>query len=365
MTAPVYGVLTPKPPHAPAPRLDRARPLRPAPLPARGRIVVIRIALLHLTGSPRLGGQDPEHVRALAKTDPALLPPIVVHRSTLRVLDGVHRVRAAQLRGATTIRAEFFEGTEEESFVHAVRANTSHGLPLSLADRKAAAARILTTYPEWSDRSIGAAAGLSGKTVAVIRRRSAEENPRLNETDRLGRDGRIHPVSAIEGRIVAGRLLNERPHASLREIAHSAGISLGTAQDVRRRLEKGEDPVPSRRRPARPAAEPPAVPPAPPAAPPAGGAAPPSRTRAASGDRPPPSLARLRTLRQDPSLRSTDTGRALLRLLCAHDLSLANWDAIVGSVPPHCVDAMVDVANECARVWQAFARDVARRDHGA
>ncbi|WP_368858328.1 ParB/RepB/Spo0J family partition protein [Nocardia alni] len=62
------------------------------------------------------------------------LPPIIVHRESWHVIDGVHRVRAAQLRGDSTILARLFDGGEADAFVLAVTSNTRHGLPLSSAD---------------------------------------------------------------------------------------------------------------------------------------------------------------------------------------------------------------------------------------
>src|SRR5947199_10633529 len=50
--------------------------------------------------SPRVAGENPEHVQLLAAA--RNLPPILVHRSTMRVIDGMHRLRAARLRGDET-----------------------------------------------------------------------------------------------------------------------------------------------------------------------------------------------------------------------------------------------------------------------
>jgi hypothetical protein len=104
---------------------------------------------------------------------------------------------------------------------------------------------VIGSHPHWSDRQIAELTGLSPKTVAAIRRRSAEEIPQLNI--RIGRDGKVRPLNIVPNRQLAGRLMAERPNASLREIAFEAGISLGTAQYVRRRLSLGEDPVPPQR----------------------------------------------------------------------------------------------------------------------
>jgi hypothetical protein len=123
-----------------------------------------------------------------------------------------------------------------------VKANADHGLPLSVADREAAAGRILSWYPYWSDRAIAAVVGLAATTVGAIRERSTVQSPQLNV--RLGRDGRLRPMSTLDGRRRAGDIIAARPDASLREVAREAGISLGTAHNVRERMRRGEDCVP-------------------------------------------------------------------------------------------------------------------------
>lgn len=159
--------------------------------PATGRVP---LSWLRPADSPRLDGPDAEHVRLLAQV-PGPLPPILVHWPSMRVVDGTHRVHAAQLRDEADIDVVYFVGDEDESFVRAVEANVLHGLPLSLADRRAAARRILQAYPEWSDRAIGQVAALSPKTVGSVRRAASEEIPQL--TTRLGRDGRRRAVRAV------------------------------------------------------------------------------------------------------------------------------------------------------------------------
>ena len=62
---------------------------------------------------------------------------------SMRVIDGVHRLRATQLRGDSTIPAGLFEGNDAEAFALAVHLNVIYGLPLTLSERKAAARRVL------------------------------------------------------------------------------------------------------------------------------------------------------------------------------------------------------------------------------
>jgi uncharacterized protein YerC len=214
------------------------------PPQSRSPTTTVPIRSLVPSQSLRINGEHTDHVRTLAETDDKL-PPIVVHRATMRVIDGMHRLRAAALRGREHIDVEFFEGDEEDAFVLAVELNARHGLPLSHADRAAAVARIINSHRQWSDRAIASVTGVSDKTVASIRR-SSPEFPQSNT--RMGRDGRSRPVNSMEGRMCAAEMITTRPNSSLRQVAKEAGISVGTARDVRKRLEAGQDPVPRQRR---------------------------------------------------------------------------------------------------------------------
>jgi ParB-like chromosome segregation protein Spo0J len=308
--------------------------------------VPVAIAELRTSFSPRLAGANSGHVRFLAKLDDPL-PPILVHRSTMEVVDGAHRLRAAELRGETTVAVDFFDGSAEDAFLLSVKLNVTHGLPLSNADRITAAARIITTNPDWSDRRIAAASGLSAKTVATARARSTAPSAQLN--GRVGRDGRVRPMDAAHGRQRAAQLIGDIPNASLRQIAAGAGISLSTAKDVRDRVRLGLDPVLSRQRGAQPAdddTEPDfAV----------------AHVHEAPYTDP---VALLAGLRQDPSLRFNETGRALLRLLSAHFGDDADWGRYVASVPAHCGERMARIARQCADAWTHFAQQVESSGHG-
>ncbi|GAA2784827.1 ParB/RepB/Spo0J family partition protein [Crossiella cryophila] len=143
--------------------------------------VLVDIALLRTTGSPRRSGEHPGHSRVLAEF--RSLPPILVHRQTMTVIDGVHRLRAAVRNGHTRIRVQFFDGDEETAFLLGVKANSALGLPLDLAERSHAAARILRSCPQWTNKAIASAVGLAPDTVARLRAapsaRSAPGEPDL------------------------------------------------------------------------------------------------------------------------------------------------------------------------------------------
>ncbi|MDU0292371.1 streptomycin biosynthesis regulator [Saccharothrix longispora] len=205
------------------------------------------------------------------------------------------------------------------------------GAPLTFADRIAMVERMLRSCPELSDRGVAAKTGLSTGTVAAVRVRTGTP-----AAARIGRDGRVRPVSCADGREAAARYLARYPKATLREVARAVGISLGTARDVRTRLRRGEEIVPARgradRKPGRVAR-----------------AAPASDSRAA-----------LAVLRRDPSLRGAQTGRQLLRLLDAH-AALGDLRQLSEALPAHCVDLVAGLAAECADGWARLATQLDRR----
>lgn len=199
--------------------------------------------------SPREAGVITAHVNRLVVA-PGPLPPIVVHRRTMRIVDGMHRFEASGIRNEEMIAVKFFDGTEQEAFVYAVGVNSAQGLPLSLGDRKFAARRILEANPEWSDRKVGSISGLSHGTVAAIRRdRLTGQNGQSHS--RIGRDGKLRPLASGRGRTIAADLIRSGNNYSLREISRKAGISTATVRDVRTRLGRGDDPVPEGRKPTR------------------------------------------------------------------------------------------------------------------
>jgi hypothetical protein len=305
-----------------------------APLLEQEPVVRVAISSLRFADSPRSTGVNLEHARMLAESDLALVP-IVVDRRTMRIIDGAHRVHAAALRGETEVSARFFDGSADEAFVLAVRTNIAHGLPLSLSDRKAAAARIAAIRPQWSDRMIASVTGLAPGTVASTRGCPTGQVGQLDA--RLGRDGRVRSRNSTEGRRLASEIIVSNPHFSLRRIAAVAGISPETVRNVRERLRRGESPFPASQE--RPAREEPATAPAP-----------------IDVD-----TSAMETLRTDPSLRLTVAGRHLLRLLDLNRMLAEHGEQLADGVPPHSAGRVADVARQCAEAWQRFAEQVGRK----
>jgi hypothetical protein len=164
-------------------------------------------------------------------------PPIVVWGDDCVVIDGAHRVEAARRLGHFTVRAVRFIGTRDEAFIESVRRNVKHGLPLSVGDRRRAALRVLARNPEWSDRRIASLCGLSGKTIARLRREGHGAGDVVVPMERrVGRDGKLRPVRSKEIHDRIRRALEENPGGSLRFVAAIAGASPETVRTVRARM---------------------------------------------------------------------------------------------------------------------------------
>ena len=303
--------------------------------------VTVPVSSLLPGDSPRLAGENPEHIQLLASAQG--LPPILVHRSTMRVIDGMHRLRAAKLRGDETISIKFFEGDDAEAFLLSVDANIKHGLPLSPADREAAASRILVLYRQWSDRAVAAATGLSPTTVSNLRRRLFLQADW--ESSRVGRDGRARPVDGSAGRRRASAVIATKPDAPLRAIAREAGVSVGTARDVRARLRAGRDPVLT---PQRGTTEEPE--------PSVDSATKSLRRRTGNARQGIDWPAARGNLSRDPAVKYTENGRAFFRWVDGHVIEPAEWVEFIEAVPPHWRKSVAELARSCAGAWLAFAQ---------
>ncbi|WP_266296335.1 winged helix-turn-helix transcriptional regulator [Kitasatospora sp. NBC_01287] len=194
----------------------------------------------------------------------------------------------------------------------------------------------MLSHPDWSDRRIAGTSGLATKTVAALRR-AMRDLPA--PARRVGRDGRARPVVTAEGRFRAAELIREDPSLSLREIARQAGISPGTARDVKQRLLQGLDPVPAGRR---------------------------QEPRGDGADQLPPEVSAaleerrrlLMQLSRDPSLRHSHTGRSLLRMLITHHAEAEAWQQLAAAVPPHNAPAILLLARNCAADWAGLAEHI-------
>jgi hypothetical protein len=294
---------------------------------------------LHL----RATGVDAAHARLLADAAGSVrLPSILVQQNGTRVIDGMHRIEAARLRGERSINARIVDCTDEEALILAIRSNTLHGLPLSKAERISGAKRILATHPDWSDRAVAGVTGLSAKTIASLRNSSTLTQIHLK---RLGRDGKRRPVVPGEGRLRAAEYIAAHPEASVRQIARETDVSVGTAQKVRESLRGGALHLPDDTKDAHDTADGGKVPAACDPHPADRGAI--IRALAWAGVAP--------KLTRDPVLRYTEGGRAFLRWMSAHSMRADEWREFADAIPTHWLDDVRRIALGMSEEWRQFA----------
>ncbi len=299
----------------------------------------------------RQGGTNSAHVQLLIDAaNSSELPPILVQEDGWRLIDGAHRLEAAKLRGDHTIKARFLDCTDSEALVLAMKANTSHGLPLAKAERISGAKQVLTTHPDWSDRAIAGITGLSAKTISTLRSRSPGAlDP---GTKRVGRDGRQRPITASDGRRRAAEYISAHPNAPLRQVAKETEVSLGTVHDVSARLRHGVSPERNgHRTPGRLAIHP--------ASRTAATIAPsttPTPLRRKNHTDPPPTSAGIAgKVANDPAIRYTDGGREFLRWMTLHASDPDRWRDFASTIPAHWHSVIAPIADSISKEWGQFA----------
>ncbi len=310
----------------------------------------------------RQGGINAVHVQLLVgAAGSADLPPILVQERGWRVIDGMHRLEAAKLRGDGSINARFLDCTDKEALVLAIKSNTMHGLPLSKADRISGAKRVLAAHPDWSDHAVAGIAGLSAKTIASLRNRSADGTQFSSK--RLGRDGRRRPVTAGEGRRRAAEYIHAHPDAPLRQVARETDVSLGTVHDVRARIRRGTDPERNRRRlSAERIAEHPAT-----------GASPGlpasvngiSLQRNRQNNAPPAWSGISAKLANDPAIRYTEGGKEFLRWMALGAAHADEWREFIDAIPVHWLSAIASIAESVSEEWSQFAERLRSKQEAA
>lgn len=152
---------------------------------------------------PRVDGLDAGHVKVLQKAPESWPPLLVVQRGGQYLLiDGFHRFTAAQNLGLSAVPVEVVAAPADGD-LHALAffSNVAHGRPLSLADRRAFAERILRLEPHLANREIARRSGLSANTVGAIRGQ-LEESAQIEQTaERVGQGGYVYRPRREDGEL--------------------------------------------------------------------------------------------------------------------------------------------------------------------
>lgn len=295
----------------------------------------VDLSLLKRGISPRIGELDADHAQALAARFDEC-PPILVEKNTSTIIDGAHRVMAAKMLDRHTITVRYFEGTHEDAFVESVKANVTHGKPLTLLEREVAAKKLLDMHSDWSNRLVGDVCGLSDKTVGRLR--STTENPELSA--RVGRDGRHRPVDARQLRAQIATALRAEPDASPEKLAQLSSTSPSTIRDVRNRLRKGDDPIRPERGLTTDA---------------------PSRALPRKSDGVRRATTTAVNWRADRAILSLPRGSELAEWLEQTKIHPDDWEALVAEIPLGRIPQLIAEAESRATEWTNFASSLEKR----
>jgi len=144
-----------------------------------------------------------EYIVELSKeiADGAVLPPLDVYdiNGDLLLTDGFHRLMALiKASAATTVEVNVYKGTERDAVLHAVGANTKHGLRRTNADKRFAVTTLLEDkeWKNWSDGQIARICRVSQPFVSKVRNERTQ-NGFESDSMRKGADGRLLDTSNI------------------------------------------------------------------------------------------------------------------------------------------------------------------------
>jgi hypothetical protein len=132
------------------------------------------------------------------------LPEVYFDGSAYWPGDGFHRLAAYEKAGHERVKVRVREGGHREAMLHALGANSEHGMPRTRKDlRKAIRTALLDKeLTRWSDRRIAELAKTTDKTVAAVRREMGlDDGPRVYEREGQERE---MDVSGFKGRTLAG-----------------------------------------------------------------------------------------------------------------------------------------------------------------
>lgn len=122
---------------------------------------------------------DPDRIAAYAQllgdgSTPPLLD-VFFDGETYWLVDGFHRLAAAQQAGQTTVACRVFEGTYGQAHMAAANTNFYDGVERTIEDKHNAVDRVLSTHGQWSNRQIAQWCGVSDHLVAKRREQTGSE----------------------------------------------------------------------------------------------------------------------------------------------------------------------------------------------
>lgn len=136
---------------------------------------------------------------ALAFTDGAAFPPVVVFfdGAYYWLADGFHRYFGARDAGESAIAVQVINGTQRDAVLYSLKANATHGLKRTNADKRKAVETLLkdAEWAAWSDRKIAEVCGVGHPFVAAIRKPEIAAKQQENRAVSAAKKARVESDS--------------------------------------------------------------------------------------------------------------------------------------------------------------------------
>lgn len=128
--------------------------------------------------------------------DGAVFPPVVVFfdGANYWLADGFHRYFGARDAGESALHAEIINGTQRDALLYSLKANATHGLKRTNADKRKAIETLLkdTEWSQWSDRKIAEVCGVGNQMVGDVRRSICVNHTDVTTTRTVERNGKTY-----------------------------------------------------------------------------------------------------------------------------------------------------------------------------
>jgi ParB-like chromosome segregation protein Spo0J len=121
-------------------------------------------------------------------------PPVLIHDgSTVWLCDGHHRLKAAIQAGKKKLKTLIRRGTFRDALAESLRANATHGLARTVADKRHAVEMALADeeWSKWTNGRVAGLCGVSDEFVRKVRSELEDQSPTVGDSGkRVGRDGK-------------------------------------------------------------------------------------------------------------------------------------------------------------------------------
>lgn len=129
----------------------------------------------------------------------AEFPPVVVvfDGASYWLADGFHRYFGARDAGESAIAVQVINGTQRDAVLYSLKANATHGLRRTNADKRKAVETLLkdAEWATWSDRKIAEVCGVGHPFVAAIRKPEVAAKQKENRAGSTAKKARVESDS--------------------------------------------------------------------------------------------------------------------------------------------------------------------------